>query len=128
MTRTAHPAHRAIRRKLLISCATLAIVAGGLTSQKARASTAPGGGAFQGTITSSTNATRTITGSNSETITITNPTATIDWSPYDNQTGTTAPIEFLPSGDTATFTIEVMRPDDARCCPTGRKAVRVDLR
>ena len=32
MTRTAHPAHRAIRRKLLISCATLAIVAGGLTS------------------------------------------------------------------------------------------------
>lgn len=31
-------------------------------------------------------------------------------------------------GDTATFTIEVMRPDDARCCPTGRKAVRVDLR
>lgn len=31
-------------------------------------------------------------------------------------------------GGTALFAVEVLRPGDARCCPTGRRTVRVNLR
>ncbi len=68
MNRTAHPTHRAIRRKLLISCATFAIATAALTPQRARAQAAPTG-AFQGTITSSSGASRTDMGTGTETIT-----------------------------------------------------------
>lgn len=31
-------------------------------------------------------------------------------------------------GGTAQFAVEVLKPGDARCCPTGRKPMRVDIR
>ncbi|MFL6752380.1 MAG: DVUA0089 family protein, partial [Sphingomicrobium sp.] len=88
----------AIKRKaLMISCASAAIAAAALAPQDARAQ------AFNGTFTNSAAATRS-TGTNSETITI-NPGAsggvTINWTPNNAGTGT---IDFLPSGNTATFT------------------------
>ena len=65
---TAQRTHRAIRRKLLISCATFAIATAALTPQKVRAQAAPTG-AFQGTITSSSGASQTSMGTGTETIT-----------------------------------------------------------
>jgi hypothetical protein len=100
MTRiTATPAHWASRNKLLISCATLAIATAALFPQKANAQ------AFQGSIgsTSGSSVTRTNTSSTSETITV-GGNATINWSPTDVATGTAAAIDFLPSGNAATFT------------------------
>jgi filamentous hemagglutinin family protein len=100
MIRTAQPAHRAIRRKLLISCASVAIATVALTPQKARAQVA---GAFRGTITSTTgDVTRNTTSGTAETITIGTNNATINWNPTGtiNQSGN---IDFLPDGNTATF-------------------------
>jgi filamentous hemagglutinin family protein len=96
---TATPAHWASRTKLLISCASLAIATAGLFPQKAQAQ------AFQGTIgsTSGSSVTRTNTSGTSETITV-GGNATINWSPTDVATGTAAAIDFLPAGNTATYT------------------------
>jgi filamentous hemagglutinin family protein len=88
--RTASTAYRSVNRKLLISCASLAIAAAAVAPQKARAQ------AFNGTISSSTNASQTSAGANTETITVTNSTATINWNATSNN--------FLPDGNTATFT------------------------
>ena len=108
MIRTAQPAYRAIRNKLLISCASAAVAAAVLAPQKARAQAAPTTGAFQGTPTTSAGGVNYSRDSNpvsgSETITVTSPTATIDWTPYDNRTGLADNIDFLPGGNTATFT------------------------
>jgi filamentous hemagglutinin family protein len=67
----------------------------------ARAQSVPG--AFQGSITKYTGTVDRAVSVNSETITIGSPTASINWSPYDKQSGT-SPIDFLPAGNTATFT------------------------
>jgi filamentous hemagglutinin family protein len=81
-----------LRHTLLMSCATMAIA---VAPQKAEAQSAVG--AFQGTITSSPDATQTITTPGvAETITVNSPTATINWNATSN--------DFLPEGNTATFT------------------------
>ena len=80
---------------LLMSCtaATLAFAPQGARAQ-----------AFQGTISSSTGSvTRASTTSTSETITIGSTKAIINWSPTDTQKGG-GTIDFLPSGNSATFT------------------------
>lgn len=46
-------------------------------------------------------ATRTVTGANSETITVDTPTAVIDWTPQEDGSGNA--LDFLPTGATATF-------------------------
>ncbi|HEY7006328.1 MAG TPA: hypothetical protein VH392_07560, partial [Sphingomicrobium sp.] len=100
MIRTEPSAYRAIRKKLLISCAGAALATAALAPQKVRAQAAPG--AFQGTITSSTNASRTSLGAGTETITVTGSNAEIFWNPTGsiNQSGN---MVFLPAGNTATF-------------------------
>ncbi len=100
MISSARPAYRAIRRKLLISCASVAIATAAVTPQKVRAQA----GAFQGTPSTTAGSVDYSRGAGVETITVSTPTASIDWSPYDNQTATANPIDFLPSGNTATFT------------------------
>lgn len=102
MIRTAQPASRALRSKLLISSASLAIAAAAIAPQQTRAQAAPG--AFQGTPTTSSGTVGYNRGSGTETVTVGSSTATIDWSPYDTATETTDPIDFLPSGNVATFT------------------------
>ncbi len=82
------------RRTLLLSCASFAIATAALTPQKARAQ------AFNGTPTPVSGVTFDRATPGIETITISNPTATIDWSPNNGGTGT---IIFLPSTNTATF-------------------------
>ncbi|MBA3668423.1 MAG: hypothetical protein H0W65_12015, partial [Sphingomonas sp.] len=83
------------RSALLISCASLALATALLAPQQARASAAPQG-AFQGTISSSSNASQTALGHGTETITVTGSSATINWNARSNV--------FLPVGNTATFT------------------------
>src|SRR4051812_37264048 len=94
MTKLRNRRLSAERRKLMISCAAMALAVAAVP-QKARAQAAPPG-AFQGTISSSTNASQTTLGTGTETITVTNSTATINWTASNNN--------FLPSGNTATFT------------------------
>ena len=101
--RSARPAYRAIRKKLLISCASVAIATAAVTPQKVRAQAAPPG-AFQGTPGTTSGSVDYSRGAGTDTITISSPTASIDWSPYDNQTATANPIDFLPTANTATFT------------------------
>ena len=85
-----------VRRKaLMLSCATLAMATAALAPQKAHAQ------AFNGTMSSTPGATQNITGPNSETITISSGTVTIDWAPNEVCCGL---IDFLPNGNTATFT------------------------
>ena len=103
MTSSARPMYRAIRKKLLISCASVAIATAALAPQRVRAQAAPPG-AFQGTPSTTSGSVDYSRGAGVETITVSTPTASIDWSPYDNQTATANPIDFLPSGNTATFT------------------------
>lgn len=88
------------RKHLLLSCAIAAMACTLVQPRQAKAQVAPG--AFQGTIASSINATRTSLGTGTETITVTNSTATINWAPYD--TAGTGNINFLPEGNVATFT------------------------
>src|SRR3954452_17438075 len=89
------PAYRATNHRLLISCATLALATAALAPQKARAQSAPPPiGAFQGTVSSSTNASQNVTTPGvAETITVTNSSATIDWRATNNN--------FLSDGNTA---------------------------
>jgi filamentous hemagglutinin family protein len=83
------------RSALLMSCAVLAT---GLVPECLFAQ------AFQGSINSSAGSvTRTPTTGTTETITIGSSKATINWSPSDTQKGGGA-INFLPAGNTATFT------------------------
>ena len=96
MLTVVYPAYRLKRQKLLISCATLAIAAAALAPQRARAQ------AFQG---SPTTAAGTITYDRStpgsETVTVGSSTATINWTPTDNQE--VGNINFLPGGSSATY-------------------------
>jgi filamentous hemagglutinin family protein len=96
MTIATRPAYRNNRRRLLLSCATAAIAAAVLMPQKAHAQ------AFQGSITSATNASQTSVGTGTETITVTAPTATLVWNPTGAVNGS-GNIDFLPSGNVATF-------------------------
>ncbi|MEO6224719.1 MAG: hypothetical protein ABIO80_02545 [Sphingomicrobium sp.] len=85
-----------LRRRLLVSCASLAIAATALTPQKARAQ------AFNGTPTTNSGTVsynRATPGV--ETITVGSPLASINWSPSD--TDGTGRIDFLPYGNTATY-------------------------
>ena len=96
MSSVAYPMYRLKRQRLLISCATLALVAGALAPTRATAQ------AFAGTPT-------TIAGTvsydratpGSETINVGSSTATINWAPSDVQG--TGNINFLPLGTTATY-------------------------
>jgi filamentous hemagglutinin family protein len=88
---------RSTRKALFLSCAAIAIAGAAVAPECARAQ------AFNGTISSSSNATRTSVGPGSETITVSGPTATINWAPNESGSGT---IDFLPSSSTATFTSE----------------------
>ena len=84
------------RRALMLSCASLAIAtAATMAPQKARAQ------AFNGTMTPTTGVTQTF-GTGTETITVSNPTTTLNWLPDDGTTS--GDINFLPSANTATFT------------------------
>ena len=94
--RTLKPSPCGPRSGLMLSCAVAAILAAG-ASQQARAQAFQGNESVVGGV-----ATRTITGSTTETITIGSSTATINWSPYDVEGSGT--IDFLPAGNTATFT------------------------
>jgi filamentous hemagglutinin family protein len=86
---------RSNRPALLLSCAALAVGAVASVPRPALAQ------AFNGTIGSSVNASRTSIGTGTETITVTGPTAVVNWSPDESGTGT---IDFLPSANVATFT------------------------
>ncbi|HVU30029.1 MAG TPA: hypothetical protein VHE36_06490, partial [Sphingomicrobium sp.] len=101
MISSARPAYRSIRKKLLISCASVAIATAAVTPQKLRAQSA---GAFQGTPSTVSGTVDYSRGAGTETITVSSPTATINWSPYDNETATANPIDFLPKDNVATFT------------------------
>jgi filamentous hemagglutinin family protein len=90
-------ASRPSRNRLLISCATVAMATAALLPQKAHAQ------AFQGRINSSIGSVaRSNTTATSETITIGSPTATINWTPTGQPNGS-GNIDFLPSGNVATF-------------------------
>ena len=99
MTQTIMTARRScVRKALMMSCASAALAAAALFPQAARAQ------AFQGSISSSTGSvTRSMPTSTTETLTIGTNTATINWSPNNQQQGG-GPIDFLPNGNTATFT------------------------
>jgi filamentous hemagglutinin family protein len=82
----------------MMSCASAALATAALFPQAARAQ------AFQGSITSSTGSvTRSTPTTTTETLTIGTNTATINWNPNNQQPGG-APLDFLPAGNTATFT------------------------
>ena len=81
-----------------MNCAPLAMAAV-LMPYEVRAQT----GAFQGAITGVSGTVDRAVSGNNETLTIGSKTATINWSPYDHQTGGGA-IDFLPAGNVATFT------------------------
>jgi filamentous hemagglutinin family protein len=90
--------HNSSRTKLMMSCASLALAAVAANPQPAQAQ------AFQGSIGSVTGSVvRTPVTGTSETITVGSSTATINWTPTDRGSGGGA-IDFLPSGNTATFT------------------------
>jgi filamentous hemagglutinin family protein len=92
------------RKSLLLSCASLAIAAAAMAPQAAHAQAAPPAGAFRGSIASSVGSVvRNPTTNTTETITIGSGTATINWSPNDTAIGG-GPINFLPTGNIATFT------------------------
>ncbi|HEX2624901.1 MAG TPA: hypothetical protein VHM21_06580, partial [Sphingomicrobium sp.] len=92
MKPTVRRAHR-VNSKLLISCASLAIAAVTMAPQKARAD------AFNGSFTPTPDATRSNTGTGTETITVNSSATTLNWTATDNN--------FLPNGNTATFTSNV---------------------
>jgi filamentous hemagglutinin family protein len=104
LTFQAPPAHEGIRkarRRLFLSCALAGALALGAAAQRAGAQTAPQQPAFQASMTvASGQATRTITGSGTETITIETPSAILNWQPTSTAPGT---ILFLPDKHTATF-------------------------
>ena len=81
----------------MLSCAAAALMA-----RPAHAQLAPSG-AFQGTPTTVGGTVGYSRGSGTETITVGSSTATINWNPYDQQQGG-GTIDFLPSGNVATFT------------------------
>ncbi|MEO8453594.1 MAG: hypothetical protein ABI454_00395, partial [Sphingomicrobium sp.] len=85
------------RSALMLSCAAAALMA-----EPARGQVAPTG-AFQGTPTTAGGTVGYNRGSGTETITVGSSTATINWNPYDQQQGG-GTIDFLPNGNTATFT------------------------
>jgi filamentous hemagglutinin family protein len=85
------------RQSLMMGCASVALAATALASQKAEAQ------AFVGTPTT---ASGTVTYARStpgtETVVLRSRTATINWTPTNQQPGA-GPIDFLPAGNTATF-------------------------
>ncbi|HWJ38917.1 MAG TPA: hypothetical protein VNR86_09190, partial [Sphingomicrobium sp.] len=92
----ASPRSRHRRPEFLISCATIALAAATLAPSRAMAQ------AFQGvpaTLNGTVSYARSTPGS--ETVTIGSSTATINWTPDSTQG--TGNVNFLPSGNTATF-------------------------
>ncbi|MCY7287395.1 MAG: hypothetical protein LH624_03890, partial [Cryobacterium sp.] len=85
------------RKTLMMSCAAAALAAGVLAPQKARAQVAPQG--YAGTINSSGGINAGT--STSSAIYVTDQTATIDWTPTDNDG--TGNIVFLPSSETVNY-------------------------
>ena len=88
------------KRRLLLSCAMGAAVAGMMSGRASAQSTT--GGAFQGTPTV-TNGQATITRTPTvDTIRVQTPTVIINWTTSDTATGG-GPINFLPQGNTGIF-------------------------
>ncbi|MGN6059172.1 MAG: hypothetical protein ACTHOI_11395, partial [Sphingomicrobium sp.] len=123
MTQTNVSARRPRARKaLMMSCASAALATAALWPQAARAQ------AFQGSITSSTGSvTRSMPSTTTETLTIGTSTATINWSTNPQQGG--GPINFLPAGNTATFTSTPGLADYTvlnRILPAGGQAIALN--
>ena len=105
MTQTVTSDRSRTCKALMMSCASAALAAAALFPQKAHAQ------AFVGTPTTqsgSVNYSRSTPGS--ETLIIGSNTATINWTPTNQQQGGGA-IDFLPAGNTATFTSNGTIPD-----------------
>ena len=89
------------RNRLMISCASAALAVVALAPQSA---TAQSLGAFRGSVNGTTGSvTRNPVSNTAETITVGSSTATINWSPSGQQQGG-GTLDFLPNGNTATFT------------------------
>ena len=89
------------RKSLMMSCASVALATAALFPQAAHAQAL---GAFRGDITgTSGSVNRNQTSNTTETITIGSTNATINWRPTDHNIGG-GDIDFLPNGNTATFT------------------------
>ena len=116
------------RKALLVSCATAAIAVGVSVPQQARAQafsapTIPEGQNIAATGT----ATRTFTSGTTETITIGSNKALINWTPDESGTGPT--IDFLQSGNVATFQGGVGLSDYTvlnRVVPDGSRAISLN--
>ena len=93
--------HLRPRKALLLSCASAALAVVAIAPQSVHAQAL---GAFRGTVTGTTGTvTRSPVSNTAETITIGSSTATINWSPTGQQQGS-GTLDFLPNGNTATFT------------------------
>jgi len=98
MTLTTTPVRSRARTVLMMSCATAALAGSVTLPQKARAQ------AFMGTpVTQSGTVTYSRSTPGTERIVLGSGTATINWTPTSQQPGG-GPINFLPAGNTATFT------------------------
>jgi filamentous hemagglutinin family protein len=123
MTQTTTPVRLGARKALMMSCATVALAATALLPQKAVAQ------AFVGTPTTQSG---TVTYSRAtpgtESIVLGTSTATINWTPTNQQPGG-GPINFLPAGNTATFTSNRGIADYTvlnRIVPASRQAIALN--
>jgi hypothetical protein len=85
------PSRRALCSSLAI--ATALLVGPGLAQAQS----------FQANSTTTFGSAAVTTGSGTTTITVSSPSAVIDWTPFDTAVSNGAPINFQPSGTTATF-------------------------
>ena len=85
------------RKSLMMGCASVALAATALASQEAEAQ------AFVGTPTTASGTVTYVRATpGTETVVLRSRTATINWTPTNQQPGG-GPIDFLPAGNTATF-------------------------
>ena len=88
---------RRTRKSLMMGCASVALAATALASQEAEAQ------AFVGTPTTASGTVTYVRATpGNETVVLRSRTATINWTPTNQQPGG-GPIDFLPAGNTATF-------------------------
>jgi len=123
MIQTTTPLRSGARRVLIMSCATVALATTALLPQKAVAQ------AFVGTpTTQSGTVTYNRATPGSERIVLRSSTATINWTPTNQQPGG-GPINFLPAGNTATFTSNRGIADYTvlnRIVPASRQAIALN--
>ena len=88
--------------RLCSSTAVLAMTVAGATAPISALHAQTVGG-FQGNPTFDRTRVQIDRGSNTDTITVSAPTAVINWAPYDTSTNTGTPVNFLPEGFTGNF-------------------------